>query len=326
MRASGLKKCLHTALITRRPVFVWGKPGAGKSQIISQVIREAQLQLEDQRTSLLEPVDLRGLPNVQGNLTHWNPPVWFPREGNGVLFLDEMNLGSPAVMSACYQLVLDRRIGEAPLPDGWVVWAAGNSESDRCNVNRMSEALKNRFWHLTLEVHIDDWSSWAVTNGIRPEVVAYCRMRPELLHKHNPKSGDLAYPTPRSWAFLSETMDAGVDKDVELEAYAGYVGEATAAEFVGFLRIFRGLPDPRGVLEFPDNHPVPSDPSTLFALMGAIARIVDNTTVDGFFRYLSKVPQAFSIIAVRDAFVAFPKLHQSSGFKAWARANSDVIL
>jgi hypothetical protein len=35
------------------------------------------------------------------------------------------------VRAACYQLVLDRALGEYRLPDGWTVFAAGNPEADR---------------------------------------------------------------------------------------------------------------------------------------------------------------------------------------------------
>ncbi len=99
-------------------------------------------ELVDIRAVLLDPVDLRGLPSVGGDGTaHWCPPSFLPTEGEGILFLDELNAAPPLVQAACYQLVLDRKVGEYTLPDGWTVVAAGNRESDRAVTHRMLRRL-----------------------------------------------------------------------------------------------------------------------------------------------------------------------------------------
>ena len=49
----------------------------------------------------------------------------------GILFLDELNTAAPMVQASAYQLILDRKIGEYTLPDGWAIVAAGNRESDK---------------------------------------------------------------------------------------------------------------------------------------------------------------------------------------------------
>ena len=35
-----------------------------------------------------------------------------PRDGKGILFLDELNAAPTEVQAACYRLVLDRKLGE----------------------------------------------------------------------------------------------------------------------------------------------------------------------------------------------------------------------
>jgi MoxR-like ATPase len=40
------------------------------------------------------------------------------------LFLDELTSAPQMTQAGCYQLVLDRSLGEYRLPDGWVVIAA----------------------------------------------------------------------------------------------------------------------------------------------------------------------------------------------------------
>jgi MoxR-like ATPase len=68
-----------------------------------------------------------------------------PAAGDGILFLDELNAAPPLVQAACYQLVLDRRLGEYRLPDGWSIVAAGNRETARAITHRMPSVLANRF-------------------------------------------------------------------------------------------------------------------------------------------------------------------------------------
>src|SRR5213078_3414651 len=99
----------------------------------------------DVRAVLLDPVDIRGLPHVNGDgRSHWAIPDFLPREEDGptLVFLDELNRAPQLVQNACLQLALDRRVGEYRLPDSCVVVAAGNPDNHR-GVTRMSEALAN---------------------------------------------------------------------------------------------------------------------------------------------------------------------------------------
>ncbi|GHU30402.1 hypothetical protein AGMMS50256_17270 [Betaproteobacteria bacterium] len=83
------------------PLFIWGPPGIGKSDMVRQAaVQQGWLQdnkaFIDVRLSQMEPVDLRGLPvpDMSARKTDWLPPTWLPFEGSawpnsGVLFLDE---------------------------------------------------------------------------------------------------------------------------------------------------------------------------------------------------------------------------------------------
>jgi hypothetical protein len=49
------------------------------------------------------------------------PPKFLPTTGKRILFLDELTAAPQMTQAGCYQLVLDRKLGEYVLPDGWVV-------------------------------------------------------------------------------------------------------------------------------------------------------------------------------------------------------------
>jgi hypothetical protein len=207
MKPSEISSSLQLLSRIQKPAFLWGPPGAGKSQVVAQVAAALSIRLIDIRAVLLDPVDLRGLPTVEHGKAAWAIPAFLPEDGAGILFLDELNAAPPLVQAACYQLVLDRALGDYRLPDGWTVFAAGNREGDRAVTSRMSSALANRFVHLPFEPDLDDWSCWAMGPGdLRPEVVAFLRWRPELLHRFDP--AEKAFPSPRAWASVSHILAA----------------------------------------------------------------------------------------------------------------------
>jgi len=158
MKASDISKSLKLLITQKQPVFLWGSPGVGKSQVVKQTATSMQLDIIDVRAILLDPVDLRGIPkiNIEG-MSEWCAPSFLPTTGEGVLFLDELNAAPPLVQAACYQLILDRRIGEYQLPDGWAIIAAGNREQDRAVTHKMPSALSNRFVHIDFTVNSHEW-------------------------------------------------------------------------------------------------------------------------------------------------------------------------
>lgn len=330
MTPAKIASALRTLIDIRQPVFLWGPPGVGKSGLVAQVAAELGFALCDIRAVLLDPVDLRGLPRIgAGGTAEWCPPAFLPDtsdSGRGVVFLDELNAAPPLVQAACYQLVLDRRIGEYRLPVGWTVVAAGNRESDRAVTHRMPSALANRMVHLECEPGLDDWIVWAQSAGIRPEVTAFLRFRPKLLHDFDPASGAKAFASPRSWEFLSGVLEARPDPLVEYELFQGTVGPAAAAEFMGFLQVWRDLPGVEDILEDPAGAPVPEEPAAAYALCEALAGKAAPETMDALAAYAARLPVEFGVLLMRDAVCCDVRAVQTEAFARWAAANAQVLL
>ena len=152
------------------PVMLWGPPGVGKSQMVAQVAERHNAPLIDIRLSQMEPSDLRGIPFRSEDEVVWAVPAMLPsvkRHGEeGILFLDEITSAPPSVSAAAYQLILDRKLGEYEVPDGWAIIAAGNRQGDRGVTYSMPAPLANRFSHYEVEVNMDDWVAWAYANNI----------------------------------------------------------------------------------------------------------------------------------------------------------------
>ena len=318
MRPSDVSKALAALVPTRRPIYLWGPPGVGKSSLVRQAADALGVRLVDVRATLLDPVDLRGLPQVVRDTAVWCPPAFLPRGGAGLLFLDELAQAAPLVQAACLQLTLDRRVGEYELPDGWTVIAASNRAGDRAGTHRLITPLLNRFVHLDLDVSADDWQQWAVAAGVAPEVRAFLRYRPALLFRFDPAAGERAFPTPRAWQFVSDVL-AGAPADLLHGVVAGCVGDGPAAEFVGFLKLYRELPDLDQVLARPDAAPVPREPAVLYALVGALVERcrADQAPLPQFVAYALRLPDEFAVLALRDALAVNPKLAGLPAVQQW---------
>jgi hypothetical protein len=229
--------------------------------------------------------------------------------------LDELNAAPASVQAACFQLILDRRLGEYVLPPEWIPIAAGNRQTDRAAAQRMPTALANRFAHIDVSADLESWSQWAVKTGIAPVVLAFLRFRPALLHDMPADGNARAFPTPRAWASVAKIANAA--PDIRQALVAGIVGDGAAAEFEGFCRIWHNLPSIADVIANPDGAIVPVDISAQYAISAALGRKADRANFDRIMRYAGRLPPEFRILTVMDATGRDADLKNTAPYTAW---------
>jgi hypothetical protein len=333
MRISGLKKVIKAAYAgNKQPVMIWGAPGVGKSESVKQAAVELKIDCIDLRLSLLESIDLRGLPTVDPKTgdVRWAPPVFLPRKGKGILFIDEIVQGSPSMQAAASQLILDRRIGEYVLPEGWMVVAAGNRLSDRAATAAMPKHIANRFVHLYAEVDTNEWLDWADEHGIDVRVRAFIKFRPTLLHQFDPAAKGEAFASPRSWEFASNMLSGELDRSLLLDVLTGTVGAGPAAELIGFIKMFESMTDPDDIIADPDGAPLASEPSTLYAVTTALAGMADKSNIGAIVKYFGRISDSgrpeFSVRAVHEITRKNPGLCKTAAFITWATKHNAGIV
>ena len=233
--------------------ILWGPPGIGKSEVVRQMAdKVAELTGKKSVVTmasllLMSPVDLRGIPTkdevtvtgadgveVKEQVARWLRPLIFQMDPSddviNWLFLDELASAPPNVQAAAYQIVLDRRVGEHQFPKNCAVIAASNRVTDRAVAYKMPKPLANRFTHYEMTVSPDDWVTWAIQNGVRPEIIGYIRFNPDRLMDFDPATDDVAFVTPRSWALANQIL---VDCEELVKAYGGKLVDVAYPHLAG---------------------------------------------------------------------------------------------
>jgi len=253
----------------RFPLYLWGKPSSGKTSLIRQFAQAKAKELgleysEDEfgegiftmkviTLSQFDAPDLRGMPELIGEgikrRTQFIPSKELPREGQGIIFFDEMNLADDTVRAACYQYILEGRYSNVPpikikdkagkeIDAFWRV-AASNTEQDYSGVNQTPLALLRRFCHYYIEPEVDEIVGYLLEHQKDPRVIAYLKNTPQDLF---PAVWDerlldqKANPFPYTWE-LTSTLIYGKQDPIELSnLVSGCVGEAVAGRFVAFCK------------------------------------------------------------------------------------------
>ena len=326
MKPSRVAELLDRLLDSRWPVFLWGPPGVGKSSVVRSVSAQRRLPMIDIRAALLDPTDLRGIPTVQDGRAVWCPPSFLPSDprSSGVLFFDELSAAPPLVQASLYQLVLDRRVGEYTLPEGWRILAAGNRAEDASISFRMPAALANRFVHVDFEVDFDDWRNWAVETGIHPLVTGFLSTRRELLF--DMRSAERAFPTPRSWEIVSDALRVLDGPQGTDDVILGIVGEGAGVEFSGYCRQAISEEAIRAIVAEPDAAELPVSLGDLYALisyLGAMAKKPEVLHAAG--KIVHRLPPELAVLLVRDTLRANPRFFQNPDYQAFVRDHQHLL-
>jgi hypothetical protein len=326
-----VKRYLDPA-VRRRCMYMVGASGIGKSEAVHQASAlladhiENWQGVEDLRLSQMDVVDLRGIPsaNADHTATTWLVPEFFPRDGAGILFLDELSSAPPAIQAGAYQLILERRLGKYKLPDGWMIVAAGNRTTDRGVTFQLAAPLLNRMTMVEVKAVFEDFQNYAMAAGVRPEIVTFLKDRPDYLHKFEPKGVIEPFPSPRSWFAVSDLLNMDTKTDDRLEMMHGTVGHEAAEAFEAHLRFFEQLPSIQDIL---DGKPVdvPKEMHLCYCVgMGLSARM-NASTFGNAWKFLEKLPKDIQTLSVKLAYKRDKTITQSPAFVAWAAENQNAF-
>lgn len=329
MKPSLLKETIKALTAINRTFVIEGAPGGGKTTLIRDVAAELNLHYIERHLPTMLVEDF-GIPMPKDGSLTYQLPDWFPAKGSkfddgtgGILCFDDRNQASPDIQKVLANICQARNLHGVPLAYGWTVVSTGNRQSDRAGANKVLSHLRNRETVLNMETDLNDWSKWALDNGVHPVVVSFIRYRPGMLHDFDPQRD--SNPSPRSWVEGVSNVFGTVPYEAEYECFTGAVGEAAAAEFTGFVRIWRKLPNPDAIIMNPANVDVPEDAATLYALSGALAARASTTNFDAIVTYGERMPKEFLVLMVNQSLVRVPELNETAAFQRCAVSLSDML-
>lgn len=289
-----LEQGIYMAEKSQTPLMVHGHPGIGKSftfkKAAQRLASEKGLEFSEDPADInnkkkyvfivlnmhqFDLAEIKGLPypSEDGTYIKFLPTELLPREGQGMILLDELNLAVPTVQANCYQIVNEKRVGAYKIPDGYSVFAAGNLSEDRAHTFDMPAPLNNRLRHVQLAVpSSEDWiKNYAVPAKVDHRVVSFLASRDDMLYKFNGDEDEISFPTPRTWDILSRSIAGHEDENALEFAACSSVGVAAGTQFVAHIKMAMEF-DIAKIFET-STLPVDvknSEPSVVYALISSI--------------------------------------------------------
>lgn len=248
---AALVKTLEALLQTGSLVpCVLGPAGIGKSSIMAQISdRMFDGNMLDIRLGQLQEEDLTGIPSVIDGETHYNLPFFWPKEGKGLMFFDEVNRAKPGMHQCLFQLILDRKYFNYTLPEGWMQAYAGNwSPGDTMyNVEELDPALKSRMCIIYyVGPTYAEWKKWGLQNGIANEIIQFLNVHNNLLVTE--PVDERPSPNPRTWEKCSDVIKVTNDPEVRRIAFSGFIGLEPTVMLLDFIsKEYSALPDPSDI-------------------------------------------------------------------------------
>jgi len=214
-----------------QPVLLAGRHGVGKSSLFEDAAKRLGIGLIVRDLSLMEPVDLIGIPKVgPDGRTIYAPPAFLPTEGEGLFVLEELNRAPRYVQVPALQLLTARRLNDFVFPAKWLPCAAIN-DGDEYQVDLLDPALLSRFLKARIEPDVVEWIAWARGQGtVHAKVIEFVEQTPGVFNDPD--------ANPRAWTYASKLLrqwePVGQDQDLIATALAGVVGEHWAVAFLQF--------------------------------------------------------------------------------------------
>ncbi len=339
MRPSQLIVALKFAIENNHRVLLVGQPGIGKTEIFNQACYELKTNNLIMYPSISDPTDAKGFPHLKngGEYAEFVPFGDLKKLQETtekiVVLLDDFGQAS-ANVQASFMSLLDRFKNNANV----LFMAATNRRQDHAAVQGLLEPIKSRF-HSIIEVEVDtdDWVKWAINEDMPSELMAFIRFKPNMLCDFKPTKDMINSPCPRTIFFVGSILNNNPPKDIESELIQGAAGEGFASEFMGFLKIYRNMPNLDLILMNPDEVETPEDkrPDLKYAICLGLAskfskihikeRKSKNALINAF-SYIKRIDPEFQVLFVKDLISYNEYLAATTSFIKWASDNKDIII
>lgn len=287
------------------PVIV-SEPGVGKSTILKTL----QAEMGDEYDYIYVDCPVKDMMDVAASIpNHASKSLEYYvsdlfKINNGrkkVIMLDEF-MKAPKLLQIIFtRLMLERTVGDVPLPEGSLLFGTSNNSSDGVGDNMLAHA-GNRVTVVNMrKPNHTEWNIWATQHKIARAVRAWASMNPKAFKSYldpdqkdneyifNPSSTAKQFVSPRSLAKASVIVDRKdmVSENALMVGLAGTIGEAGARSMSAFIALEGKLMSFADVMKNASTVKVPDDVSALIMMMFEAVDNID--TQDGLNEYMQFV-------------------------------------
>ena len=242
-------------VVRQRPILLLGAPGIGKTQIMEQIARECGIGLVAYTITHHTRQSAIGLPFIsemefggqkkavtEYTMSEIVASIYEKMKktglNEGILFIDEINCVSETLAPAMLQFLQCKTFGNHPIPEGWIIVAAGNPPEYNKSVRDFDVVTLDRVKKIEVEPDYQVFREYAVQARIHPAIISYLDVRPRNFYQMETTVDGRRFATPRGWEDLSrlvevyEKLGKSVDKEVVLQ-YIQH--DRIAGEFANYL-------------------------------------------------------------------------------------------
>jgi MoxR-like ATPase len=258
--------------LTSTTSYIVGKPGGGKTEIVYKAATHLGRACVVFAASEMLPEDLGGIvaPDMDALTARRLMPdviasIVKTRESTGkpvMVFFDELNNGSMAVMASCFKLLHEGVAGGVKVPHDTVFVAAGNPPEVSSVAQELPAPLLNRMAVLRYDgPTLSEWEEHVLAHGVHAAVMGFVKQQPNYLNDEADFNSGNPCPTPRSWMAVSKVLHAldaaGNNKPgLRQAAIAARVGSKAALDMEAHLKYFDDLIPFERIIEDPETAPV----------------------------------------------------------------------
>ena len=303
-----LRNIIPTIGTTITPI-IQSEPGCGKTSLLKMLEKDlgdkydyiyVDCPVKDMSdiAMTIPNHDTKSLENYVGSLFKLDSDK--PK----VILLDEF-MKAPKLLQVIFtRLMLERTLGDTPLPDKSIVFGTSNNQSDGVGDTMLAHA-GNRVCIMQMEKpNVEDWLTWATENGVSSLVRAFVHTFPRCLASYldegqednpyifNPKKQQLSFVTPRSLDKCSVIVDnkEKLGDNATMCALSGTIGKSASADMSAFLRLEKDLPVFTDIIANPMSAKIPEQISAQLMLMfQAVDKIDSSPTLTSFMKYLKRM-------------------------------------
>jgi len=223
-----------------------------------------------------------------------------------VILLDEF-MKSPKLLQVIFtRLMLERMVGDRPLPEGSIVFGTSNNASDGVGDSMLAHAGNRVCIMRMAKPTLNEWLDWASANGVSRVIRACVAMYPRMLasyinggHEDNPyifkpNMSGLSFVSPRSLA-KSDVIVRNRDvlgENATMVALAGTIGISAAKDMSVFMSMEKSLINVKDIVKDP-NMAVPDDIAAQLMIMFQATDVLETQDeLSKFMGFVERIPSS----------------------------------